>query len=356
MVDYRANSSGSLIAEMLRGSWRGVPPAFEFSALELEEVAPLILKSGAAALCWRRVRHCNLRYAKAANELQQIYRWNNLETSIQQRRIVEAITVLRAAGIEPILVKGCAVVQLYPENGLRPCGDIDLCVRPNQFGLAERSLAALPEMQGRVDIHCGFAKFGGGSFDEIYERGRLMRIGEIDVLVPCAEDHLRIICIHMFREGAWRPIWMCDVAVMLEARPLNFNWDHCQGQKRVWSNWVTCGLRLSHQLLGADITNTPAAGKGEPLPGWLVPTVLKEWGSSKPSMAQRHLKPMANYIRSPSGIIAGFRHRWPNPIEATIIGRGRFNDRPRLPFQIGSYIGRGVKFVTRLPGLLLEQR
>src|SRR5262249_52267099 len=153
---------------------------------------------------------------------------------------------------------------------------------PHQFALAERKLSDLPETRHHVDLHCGFAKFGGGSFDEIYDRARLIKVRGTNVPVPCAEDHLRIISIHMLREGAWRPIWLCDVAAALESRPMNFDWDRCWGKKK--SNWVMCALRLAHELLGADLTGTPATKGNKSLPQWVVPAVLKEWGTFEPSM------------------------------------------------------------------------
>ncbi len=355
MTDGRAKSPGSVVAEMLTGSWRPCPPAFEHSEAELEAIAPLLLTSGAAALCWWRIRHCDLRSSQAAEELYRDYRLNRLQTFIQQRTIEQIVSRLRSVGIEPILVKGWAASGAYPEIGLRPCGDIDLCVRPEQIEDAEVALKDLKLERYEVDLHRGFEKFGGGSIDEIYRSSQLIRLEETDVRVPCAEDHLRVLSIHMLREGAWRPLWLCDVAAAVESRPANFDWDSCLGKKRHWSDWVVCALRLAQQLLSADISDTPAAERLKPLPRWLVPTIMKEWGSSQPSMVQRHHAPMASYWRRPLGILTGLRHRWPNPIEATISAGGQFNQLPRLPLQIGSYVARSAKFAARLPKLLREQ-
>ena len=85
------------------------------------------------------------------------------------------------------------MAELYPEQGLRPCGDIDLCVRPEEFGLARAALESLEEKQYEVDLHSGFEKFGGANADEIYARSQLMRLGETEVRVLCAEDHLRFL-------------------------------------------------------------------------------------------------------------------------------------------------------------------
>ena len=350
-----AESCGRLVAVALAGSWRHSPPVLECSATELEEIAPLLLSSGAGALAWWRIRHSALRDVPAAQGLHQAYRLNTLQAALQQRTIAQVITRLRAVEIEPILVKGWAVARLYPELGLRPRGDIDLCVRPEQFAAAEAALRGLPAQRYGVDLHRGFEKFGGGSVEGCYARSRLIKLGETEVRVLSAEDHLRVLSTHMLREGAWRPVWLCDVAAAVESRPANFAWASCLTEERRLADWVSCALRLAHQLLGADIRNTPAAQRSEALPGWILPTILHEWAAALPSMSQRHRAPMASYLRHPAGVWQGLRHRWPNPIEATVSLHGRFNALPRFPFQIGTCLARAAKFVARLPKSLRAQ-
>ncbi len=355
MAEALVKSSGHLVAIALTGSWRDVPPALELDEAELNRIAPLLLKSGAAALCWRRVSQSGLRDVPAAQELRQAYRRCALKNAINQQTIERAIALLRSVEVEPILVKGWAAARLYPEQGLRPYGDIDLCVRPEQFTRAETALESVSKVRCEVDLHCGFAKFGGGNVEAIYARSRLARLGETDVRVLCAEDHLRILAIHLLREGAWRPLWLCDIATAIESRSADFDWAVCLTKNRRRAGWVICAMRLAQQLLGASLDETPAARLNRPLPRWLVPTILKEWESQSPSMSQRHTAPMASFLRYPAGVLKGLRHRWPNPIEATISMNGSFNVLPRLPFQIGNCVARTAKFAAHLPKLLREQ-
>lgn len=355
MLKVPAESSASLVAFALAGAWRDVAPALELSAEDLDRITPLLLKSGAAALCWRRVRQSELRDAPAAKELKQAYRRCALQNVLNQQAIERAIALLRSVGVEPILVKGWAAARLYPEQGVRPYGDIDLCVRPEQFAAAEAALEDVPEVRCEVDLHCGFAKFGGGEVDAIYARSRLVRLGETEVRVLCAEDHLRILSIHMLREGAWRPLWLCDIATAIESRSADFDWAVCLTENRRRADWVICAMRLAQQLLGARLDETPAAHIKRPLPRWLVPTILKEWESKAPSMSQRHAAPMKSFLRYPAGVLKGLRHRWPNPIEATVSMNGSFNGLPRLPFQFGNCLARTAKFAAQLPRLIREQ-
>jgi hypothetical protein len=347
------NSKGELIAEALSGAWRSdSPPPLEISSDELERIAPLLLNSGAAALAWRRIHHTDLRASPTANEFYQVYRFQTLQARIDQRKIEQVFKLLRSVQVEPILVKGWAIARLYPKQGLRPYGDIDVCVREEQSATAEAALKTPEGRQYLVDLHRGFAKLGGGGTDALYARSQLVRLGETDVRVLGPEDHLRVLCFHLLREGAWRPLWLCDIAVALESRHANFDWEHCFAGTKRSRELIFCAIGLAHRLLSADVDDIPFAESVKQLPTWAVPTVLSEWASLQPSMTQRHLAPMITYWHHPSGVLKGLRNRWPNPVEATIVAGGPFNDLPRLPLQIRSYLAHATSFLARRLKLL----
>jgi hypothetical protein len=346
-VFLERESTGELIAEMLSGAWRRDPPPLDISSDNLERIGPLLLKSGAAALCWRRLCGLDGGASPVFTELQQVYRLQILQARIDQLKIEQVFELLHSAGIEPILVKGWAIARCYPEKGLRPYGDIDLCVREEEFATAE---AVLNSPAGRlffVDLHKGLAKLGGGSVDKLYDRSQVLRLGDTDIRVPAEEDHLRVLCFHLLREGAWRPLWLCDIALALETRSTRFDWKHCFDGRRRNKELVLCAIGLAHRLLGAQLDGIPFNASLEQLPSWAVPTVLKEWASPKPSMTERHRAPMATYWRHPNGVLEGLRNRWPNPVEATIAIGGPLNNFPRLPFQIGTELARATGFLAR---------
>src|SRR6266478_6613353 len=246
------NKAG-LIAKVLNGSWRQSPALLTLSPAELDIVTPLLLESGAGALGWIRVSKSNLRVAPAALELEQAYRLHALQSAVHERNIQNALTLLRSAGVEPILVKGWAVARLYPDTGLRPYGDLDLCVAEKQYHAARSALEKELNKSYQVDLHRSFKTLDHKSWDELYSRSRLVKLGEVAVRVLCPEDHLRVLCFHFLREGAWRPLWLCDIAVTLETRPPDFDWDHCLGGDPRRSDWVACSLGVAHQLLGARV-------------------------------------------------------------------------------------------------------
>ena len=209
MKTTSAKATGELVAAFLAGAWRPQPPAFDLSVAELEKIAPLLLPTGAGALGWWRVRESELQSCAAAEELHQAYRLYTLDSRLNQSRIEKVFALLRSVGIEPILIKGWAAARYYPEHGLRPYGDIDICVRRHDYQSAERTLASLDPLKFKVDLHSGFAKFGLRQEEDLYARSELVTLGETEVRILGAEDHLRVVCFHLMREGAWRPSMAC---------------------------------------------------------------------------------------------------------------------------------------------------
>src|SRR6266704_1146638 len=228
-----------LIATVLAGSWRQLPSPLELSGEKLELVAPLLLTSGAAALAWKRVSNSGLRTSPAATELEQAYRLHALQSAIHERDIQNVLALLSRAGIEPVLVKGWAIARLYPESGLRPYGDIDLCVNPKQFAAAKAALNDEPN-NSQVDFHRGFTKLDTRSWDELYARSQGLKIDDVELRVLGPEDHLRALCFHFLREGAWRALWLCDIAVAVESRPADFDWDLFMGRDSKRREWFAC--------------------------------------------------------------------------------------------------------------------
>lgn len=243
---------------------------------ELTEITPLLCRTGAGALAWRQLRDTPLADTPAGRELHQVYRRQRLSALIREREIVAVISLLRAAGIEPVLVKGWSIARRYPDRALRPYGDIDLCVSPAQFAKAKRVVAGFANIEGPfVDLHSGFANIGvdtrrawmrnlfsvqppcplclcgkcfvhkthhrdpeqtqtgqrnsadENDWDELYARSQIVSLGaqasclhasdfDFPVRILCDEDHLRLLCLHLLRSGARRPTWLCDVALLVE--------------------------------------------------------------------------------------------------------------------------------------------
>lgn len=349
---------GRLLTALLAGAWRSFPPELKNFAEELPALTPLLVESGAASLAWRRVRHCDWLDSRVAQELQQAYRHSTIQGDLHQHEIKQVFTLLRSVGVEPVLVKGWAAARLYPEVGLRPSGDIDLCVHPAQYDRAEAALNEWTDHQFAVDLHNGFENLDQENVDVLYSRSQLIGLGDVSIRVLAPEDHLRVLCVHFLRHGAFRPLWLCDIAAAVEGRPSDFDWERCLGTHRRRRDWVACAVGLAHQLLGALVDDTPVERRSELLPRWLIPTTLKQWDapSTMEHGSMRHRAAMVTYLRDPTGLLNDLRNRWPNPIEATVRMGGPFNEFPRLPFQVGDCVARTAKFLAGLPRMLRERK
>jgi hypothetical protein len=332
------------VATALAGAWRPAPPPLSLSPKALARLAPRLLETGAAALVWRRLRQPDPRSSPTSSALRQAYHFQVLQARLQERAIEQVVGLLQAAGIDPVLSKGWATARLYPEAGLRPVGDIDLYVRPEQYTAARALLRSASPPQWPVDLHCGFPDLPGDRRDDWHVRTRLVRLGEVQVRVLGIEDQLRHLCLHLLRHGAWRPLWLCDVAAALESVPADFDWDYGLRGSRRQSQSVVCALGLANRLLDARLDDARLARRARRLPSWLLPAVLQQWGS--PYRRYTGL-PLAAQLRHPASLWQAFHERWPNPIEATVSTRGAFSNAPRLPYQLSDCLMRTIRFLSR---------
>ncbi len=317
------------------------------STREIDAVMPLLLGSGAGALAWWRIRkRSRTMPVDASEQFRQAYLHSSIHAAKHEREVAEIFKVLCSAGIEPILIKGWAIARAYPETGLRPPGDIDLCISPEQHAAAKAILNTAEYQQYWIDLeHEEVDKLNERSFRELYDKSELVRLENAEVRVLSAEDHLRILCFHLLKHGAWRPLWLCDVSAALESRAPGFDWDRCLGQNKRRANWVLCAIGLAHQLLDARLGDAPVKAGASGLPGWMIPSVLEQWNAPySPNLGA----PIREYVWEPVKLFKAIRKRWPNPIQATVAIGGRLNGVPRLPFQIGNCIVRAARLLPEL--------
>jgi hypothetical protein len=332
---------GSLVGEVLAGSWRESAPTLSISETELDEVTPLLYDSGTAGLGWRRVSESPLRDRPSAEVLHQAYRLQSLQSRIHEQKIQKVFSLLRQAQVEAVLAKGWATAGMYGDRALRPYGDIDICVRPEHFKLAEEALNVPEANDCWVDLHKHFSEIDERPIDDLFARSRTVSLQEEQIRILGREDQLALSCIHLLKHGAWRPLWLCDVGVAIETLPETFDWDICLGSNSTRANWIICAIGLAKRLLRADTEKLPPELEAQ-LPAWLIENVVKQWTNpfaiDQPPMS--HPIPMADLLRHPSGLLDGLRQRWPNPIIATVSVNGEFNNLPRLPYQMANCLSR----------------
>jgi hypothetical protein len=333
---------GGLVAATLSGAWRPSPAPLALSAAELDEIAPVVLSAGAGGLGWRRVRGTALESTPAAASFREAYRHQALAFLLRESRIAAVAQHLRGAGIEPIMGKGWAVAREYGEPGLRPCGDIDLYVRRQDHEAA--ALALRGEMGARVDLHRGFAELDDRDEAELRARSRTVPLAAGTVRIFGPEDHLRLIALHALRHGLLRPLWLCDVAVALEAAGEEFDWEYFAGGRPRRADWARVALEVARGILGARGQETIGRRRAR-LPSWMIPAVLREWGAARAPHGAR--APVSELLRRPRAWGGALRLRWPNPIEATVGLGAPFDGWPRLPLQVVECVRRTALFSIR---------
>src|SRR5262249_10171071 len=150
-------SRGGQVAQLLAGAWRCAPVSGTEEGMD--DTASLLTRCGAGALAWCRIRNSDLRNSQIGELFQAQYRFQTLQAGLHERSLKKVIPLLRSAGVEPLLVKGWAVARFYPEAGMRPYVDLDLCVRPDDYGRARDVLKSGECDDCNVDLHLGFGKF-----------------------------------------------------------------------------------------------------------------------------------------------------------------------------------------------------
>jgi hypothetical protein len=339
---------GSEIASLLSFSWRCTAPANPISGEMLARVAPGLTEGGAAAVAWLGIRHLN---SVLSPDVLRIYREAYLIAAAQsiahETNLETIISVLNDSGVRSILIKGWPAGRLYPEPGLRPVGDIDLWVDPDQRQRAGSIIRDLGAIAASVDLdHSQMARFQERDFEDLYRHGHTVKLFSTMVRVLRKEDQIRILALHFLKHGAWRPVWLLDIAVLLEWAPSAFDWHLCLGSNARRARWIGCTIALAHELLGAQIPAGAPACVTAGLPSWFRKTVLEEW-SKRPRCTPEHASLLRALQYRSTSLKHWLRRRWRNPVQATLDCNGSFNNFPRLPYQLRNSVARATYFMWR---------
>jgi hypothetical protein len=334
----------------MEGAWRVVPGPLAISTDEVHQIASLLLVTDTAALAWRRMQPHKMTSSWALAYLKEAYRKHTLESTTHEANIRDVFRRLRAASIEPILFKGWAIARLYPEAGLRPYGDLDLWMQPADLEKFN-DLQSSGEAEYSVKPHVSFYPQYARSFADVMAHSQLVPLGDIQVRVPGDEDHLRLSCLRFLYHGGWRPLWLCDIALMTESAGTGFDWDLCIGSNPKHADWIACAIGLAHHLLGARVSGTPVEKRARSLPRWLVTAVLRQWEKGGGiSFAENVSFSVPRRAPSLGSLVSTLREHWRNPVQASVEMNAWFNQAPRLPLQLGSavrHIPRFAKYFNK---------
>lgn len=340
-----------LLAKILRGAWRATPPPLDFTESELASVLPLLKHGHLHALAWWRIRGSLLAKTSVGSTIHQEYVTQSILAATATHRVHMFVSELRAHDIEAIVFKGWAVFAHYAEPGLRPAGDVDLAVAPQDAPRAVEILKRFGAGPTEMDVHPGLddpahaAYIPGARWEELLARSETRKIGGLDVRVLNPEDELQVLCIHCIRHFGRRPIWLTDIAAALEARPTDMDWARVLS-KPPYASWILYAVLLAHELLGANLAGTPFAVRTKELPAWLVRDVLERWtdeGVQRPMLHDSILQ----VWRSPSRWGDAARARLPNQFEAAVDFHGGLDERFLARYQMRAAWRRLASFSRR---------
>lgn len=283
---------------------------------ELSLILPHVVRTGTAGLAWRNIRGTALASTEPGRKLRTARRVQAVHDAIREAEMIRLLYDEELARCEPIVVKGWGCARRYPETSLRPYTDIDVFVSPNKVETAKQA-AASASARGRhlsvsVDVQTAWQNLLERTWTEIYRHSRVAPLLGHPVRILGPEDSLRLACFHLLRHFGFNPLWFCDVAIMVESIPSDFDWDYCVSGSRRRVQWMFVVIRLAERLLGARLNGCATTILETKAPAWMATSVLQRWGGDGP-----YPHPLGAVI---NGDLRETWHaltaRWPNRVEA----------------------------------------
>lgn len=271
-------------------------------------------------------------------------RWNLLQEKAMAVRALQAFTLFRENGIEPILIKGLAAARFYPEPGSRASIDMDLAVSAVDFETASQIAISASANGLAIDLHRELRHLDTVDWSDLFENSRLLETQGGTIRILREEDHLRVLIVHWLSDGGARKERLWDIYYCINNRSADFDWDRflntVSPRRR---RWLTCAIGLARRYCDLDLDDTPIKNEATNLPAWLIKSVEKEWTSEtrfQPLETVAHdlklfLKQMPRRLR-------------PNPVWATVQMEGSFDARTRIFYQMGSFFQRILPSYKRI--------
>jgi hypothetical protein len=223
----------------------------------------LVAGGGAGMVRWRLGYH--------GLPVPAVVEYAYLRQVAEHRRMAGLVRQLRPRlRFPPLVVKGCAAAARYPAVGMRPVGgDIDVLVADDHVAAVDATLHG-SGLATLVDV---------ARDHHLRAEPATVDLTELDARGLATTDDLRYCAMHFVKHGGIRPFWLCDVAVLLEAPGAALDWAVVLDGPPPVRDAVACVLRLARDLLGAVLPADAPPALARPVPGWVVDSVLRSWGS-----------------------------------------------------------------------------
>ncbi len=271
-------------------------------------------------------------------------RWYLLQEKAMEVRALRAFSLLREAGIEPILIKGLAAARFYPEPGSRASIDMDLAVSADDYEKALEIARSAAANGLAIDLHRELRHLDTVEWSDLFANSQLLELEGGTIRFLRLEDHLRVLCVHWLTDGGSFKERLWDIYYAIQNRPPDFDWarflDPVSDTRR---RWMICTVGLAYHFLDLNLDDTPIKDEAKDLPAWVIKTVEKEWAS------ETRFRPLETVTHDPIMLLKQIPRRLrPNPIWATVQMEGSFDAKTRVFYQIGSFFQRILPSYKRL--------
>jgi hypothetical protein len=288
---------------------------------------------------------------KDPSEITDEYRFYILRNRLAVDLILRAFEVFRSEGVEPILIKGWAAARNYPDFEPRFSGDIDLAVSANDYEKAVGLINSPDSTIRGIDLHRELHHLDTVDWSRLVSNSELVPLDQNMVRILCAEDHLRVLCVHWLTNGGEDKGRLWDIVYAVRYRPANFNWSKCLdvvGEHR--RRWIITTIGIASKYLGLELDGLPFADEAKEIPPWLTNCLEKEWNK------RLEIRPLHTQLRNPRSLLRQITKRIPpNPIMATINCDGDFKNRTRIGYQIRDLVQRFMPGARRVSSVLVKR-
>ncbi|HEX5656026.1 MAG TPA: hypothetical protein VFX59_02480 [Polyangiales bacterium] len=253
---------------------------------EWSALTPVLLAHGMGAFARRHTGH-GIHGARARSDLQ---------------RLKHTLALLDKAEVRYLVSGGFSCAGLYPEPGLRPLDRLELLLDTVDLPRAEQALQ-------RAELRIDYRPMSAAPFTTLVERSRCHELLAVRALG--AEDELRLA---LLRLNAVDPLWLCDVAVLLERGPQTLDVERVLAG----SPWNACAVQLARDVLGARVPSAMVdAVPAQRSAPWVERSLLTRWGRPATTLDKRAF----SYVRQPKLWPTVLRDRLPDPVQVNASAR-----------------------------------
>lgn len=257
----------------------------ERSRVDWGDVLNLADRHGTASLLYRNLSCLpDAVPPPALAVLAQRYQTNVHKSLFLTRELIRILDCLDGLGIEVLPYKGLVLSEMYyGDMALRQSGDLDLFVRKGDVARIKNAVRELgytvrvpiPEEAEQDYISSGYEctldsaagknvlelqwalqpHFYAVDFDMdgLFDRAVKVTVAGRELKTPSPEDLVLVLSVHAAKHVWGRLIWLCDIAQLLKAGDLNWNWIEVQAQKLGIERILRITMLLADQFLATPI-------------------------------------------------------------------------------------------------------